>query len=53
MIGEGMLKWCVEKRGRCCMGKMHLVSCATSEAGLGFFSGREGIDHNSGSYREL
>lgn len=53
MIGDGTLKWWVEKQGKCCMGKEHFVSCATSVAGLGLVSGREGIDHNSGSCREL
>lgn len=48
-----MLKLWMEKQGRCCMGKKHLVSYATNEADLGFLSGREGVGHNSGSYREL
>lgn len=49
----GLCKQWVEKQGEHCMGEKNFVSCATSDSGLELLLDSEGIDHNSGSYREL
>lgn len=53
MMEDGTLKTVCGEAREMLQGGKHFVSCATSDAGLELLSGMDGIDHNSGSYREL